>query len=149
MLHALPDGVIIFDEDLVIQEINLAAKKMFDCTRQVIGEKIDVLVDPAEFERVFQEMSTIKVDASKLFNGKITRQIIFPLENSAVAIFTDITNELKQQEELLLVKTETIDRAQEVIKKQMTVAQVIAGLLGETTAETKVQLSRLIKLMKD
>jgi uncharacterized Fe-S cluster-containing protein len=94
-------------------------------------------------------MRTIKVDASKLFNGKITRQIIFPLENSAAAIFTDITNELKQQEELLLVKTETIDRAQEVIKKQMTVAQVIAGLLGETTAETKVQLSRLIKLMKD
>ncbi|MFX4262114.1 [Fe-Fe] hydrogenase large subunit C-terminal domain-containing protein [Pelotomaculum propionicicum] len=149
VLRALPDGVIIFDEDLIIQEINLAAKKMFDCTRQVIGEKIDVLVNPSEFARVFQEMKTIKVDASKLFNGKITRQILFPLENSAVAIFTDITNELKQQEELLLVKTETIDRAQEVIKKQMTVAQVIAGLLGETTAETKVQLSRLIKLMKD
>lgn len=149
MLRALPDGVIIFDEDLVIREINPAAKKMFNCTRQIIGEKLDVLVDPAEFERVFQEMRTIKVEASELFNGKITRQIIFPLENSAVAIFTDITNEIKQQEELLLVKTETIDRAQEVIKKQMTVAQVIAGLLGETTAETKVQLSRLIKLMKD
>lgn len=149
VLRALPDGVIIFNEDLIIQEINLAAKKMFDCTREVIGQKIDVLVDPADFERVFKEMVTVKVDASKLYNGKITRQIIFPLENSAVAIFKDITNELKQQEELLLVKTETIDRAQEVIKKQMTVAQVIAGLLGETTAETKVQLSQLIKLMKE
>jgi len=31
----------------------------------------------------------------------------------------------------------------------MTVAQVIAGLLGETTAETKVQLNQLINLMKE
>ncbi len=33
--------------------------------------------------------------------------------------------------------------AQEVIDKQMLVAQQIAGLLGETTAETKVTLSKL------
>lgn len=149
VLRALPDGVIIFDEDFTIQEINLAAKKMFDCDRRIIGEKIDVLVDPAGFRSVFQEPQIIKIDACKLSNRKITRQIVFPLENSAVAIFTDITNELKQQEELLLVKTETIERAQEVIKKQMTVSQVIAGLLGETAAETKVQLSQLIKLMKE
>lgn len=149
VLSVLPDGVIIFNEDLIIQEINPAAKKMFDCKRNVIGEKIDTLVNPAGFERVFKEMKIVKVDASELYNGKIARQIIFPLEKSAVAIFTDITNELKQRKELLLVKTETIARAQEVIKKQMTVAQVIAGLLGETTAETKVQLSQLIKLMKE
>jgi uncharacterized Fe-S cluster-containing protein len=66
-----------------------------------------------------------------------------------VGIFTDITAELRKQKELQLVKTQTIQRAQEVIKKQMTVAQVIAGLLGETTAETKVQLNQLINLMKE
>ena len=33
--------------------------------------------------------------------------------------------------------------AQKVIDKQMTVAQEIAGLLGETTAETKVTLTKL------
>ena len=33
--------------------------------------------------------------------------------------------------------------AQDVIDKQMRVAQQIAGLLGETTAETKVTLSKL------
>ena len=149
VLRALPDGVVIFDEDFIIREINLAANTMFDCDSRVIGEKIDVLVNPAGFESVFLEGKTIKIDAGELPNGKITRQIVFPLENSAVAIFTDITNELKQREDLLLVKAETIDRAQEVIKKQMTVSQVIAGLLGETAAETKVQLSQLIKLMKE
>ncbi len=149
VLRALPDGVIIIDDKFIIRDINFAAREMFDCTRRVIGENIDVLINPADFKHVFQKKKTIRVDTSKLSNGKITRQIIFPLENSAVAIFTDITNEVRQQEELLLVKTETIDRAQGVIKKQMTVAQIIAGLLGETTAETKVQLSQLIKLMKE
>jgi uncharacterized Fe-S cluster-containing protein len=38
---------------------------------------------------------------------------------------------------------ETVEMAQKVIDKQMMVAQEIAGLLGETTAETKVTLSKL------
>ncbi|MFR2691798.1 MAG: hypothetical protein ACLTBV_12400 [Enterocloster bolteae] len=40
-------------------------------------------------------------------------------------------------------KLETIDLAQKVIHKQMMVAQEIAGLLGETTAETKTTLTKL------
>ena len=40
-------------------------------------------------------------------------------------------------------KLETIDLAQRVIHKQMMVAQEIAGLLGETTADTKTTLTRL------
>lgn len=38
---------------------------------------------------------------------------------------------------------EVVDIAQEVIEKQMMVAQEIAGLLGETTAETKAILTKL------
>ena len=37
----------------------------------------------------------------------------------------------------------TVEMAQKVIEKQMMVAQEIAGLLGETTAETKVTLTKL------
>ena len=36
------------------------------------------------------------------------------------------------------VKENTLNAAQEVIEKQMRVAQEIASLLGETTAETKL-----------
>ena len=36
-----------------------------------------------------------------------------------------------------------VEMAQKVIDKQMMVAQEIAGLLGETTAETKVTLTKL------
>ncbi len=43
-------------------------------------------------------------------------------------------------------KAETISKAQQVIHQQMRVAQEIAGLLGETVAETKTALFELIKL---
>ena len=39
--------------------------------------------------------------------------------------------------------------AQKVIDKQMVVAQEIASLLGETTAETKVTLNNLKRLIED
>jgi uncharacterized Fe-S cluster-containing protein len=46
------------------------------------------------------------------------------------------------------LRTETLQRTQEVITKQMRVAHEIAGLLGETTAETKVVLTQLSKLLR-
>ena len=47
-------------------------------------------------------------------------------------------------------KLDTIDLAQKVIHKQMMVAQEIAGLLGETTAETKTTLTKLCQsLLED
>ena len=57
--------------------------------------------------------------------------------------FQDITREERIREQHYNLKVETVEMAQKVIEKQMTVAQEIAGLLGETTAETKVTLTKL------
>ena len=43
----------------------------------------------------------------------------------------------------------TVETAQKVIDKQMRVAQEIASLLGETTAETKVALTNLKRSMTE
>ena len=47
------------------------------------------------------------------------------------------------------VKMETLTTTDDVIKKQMRVAQEIASLLGETTAETKVALLKLKKTLTE
>ncbi len=60
----------------------------------------------------------------------------------------DITQETKSEEQLDKVKLETLATTDEVIKKQMRVAQEIASLLGETTAETKVALLKLKKTLQ-
>ena len=44
---------------------------------------------------------------------------------------------------MLEQKLNTVKMAQSVIEKQMTTAPEIAGLLGETTAETKAILTKL------
>ena len=64
-------------------------------------------------------------------------------ENTFMATIQDITESEKRRAELEKLRLNTVDVAQKVIDKQMMVAQEIAGLLGETTAETKVTLTKL------
>ena len=70
-------------------------------------------------------------------------------ENVYIVIMSDITQEEKNIKALNAMKERTLDAAQEVIDKQMRVAQEIASLLGETTAETKIILTRLKKIAMD
>jgi len=64
-------------------------------------------------------------------------------QNAVLGIFQDITKEEEKNKQAYKVKMDTIEMAQKVIDKQMLVTQQIAGLLGETTAETKVTLTKL------
>lgn len=71
-------------------------------------------------------------------------------EDAVLSTFIDITRQEEQAREDYGKKLDTIDLAQKVIHKQMMVAQEIAGLLGETTAETKTTLTKLCKsLLED
>lgn len=63
-------------------------------------------------------------------------------------IMKDVTRKVNYDDKLSAVKMETLMTTDEVIKKQMRVAQEIASLLGETTAETKVALLKLKKTLQ-
>ena len=65
-----------------------------------------------------------------------------------MGMLVDISKSEQQREEIMKLKKELLEKSQEVINKQMRVAQEIAGLLGETTAETKTTLLKLIDLAK-
>jgi uncharacterized Fe-S cluster-containing protein len=60
---------------------------------------------------------------------------------------TDITVEMGRKKETDRMKAETVKKVNEVVDNQMKVAQEIAGLLGETTAETKVSLLKIIEMV--
>ena len=70
---------------------------------------------------------------------------VVPIENSDtyLVIAENVTEDEKKIERTLNHKLSVIETAQAVIDKQMATAQEIAGLLGETTAETKVILTKL------
>ncbi|MEI7448806.1 MAG: response regulator [Desulfomonile sp.] len=101
-------------------------------------------VDPLESDEETGGSKWLKLEnvgrTAKLYNFKL------PEENLRVLMLVDITETVIKDQQADVFKTETITKAQQVIHQQMRVAQEIAGLLGETTAETKAVLFELIKL---
>lgn len=147
-----PGLIFILNEELEIVEINPAAQRAFCADINVFsGKKIDTLIKDADIKKVVETKSNIVSKKGILENYGIVviKSIIYLSEQNAVlVIMHDITESEKKEEELKNIKMKTIDMAQEVINKQMRVAQEIASLLGETTAETKVTLTRLKKIVQ-
>lgn len=69
-------------------------------------------------------------------------------QHMMVAILRAVTEREQQRKDSERIRAEALARSQEVINKQMRVAHEIAGLVSETTAETKVLLTQLARLME-
>ena len=61
----------------------------------------------------------------------------------------DVTIEEEQRQRKEEISHETVEVADKVVEKQMRIVQEIASLLGETTAETKIALSKLKESIND
>ena len=66
-----------------------------------------------------------------------------------MCIMRDVTDEENSREQKEEISRQTIDITDKVIEKQMRIVQEIASLLGETTAETKIALTKLKGLLTD
>ncbi|MDD3927190.1 MAG: [Fe-Fe] hydrogenase large subunit C-terminal domain-containing protein [bacterium] len=151
ILEYSPNGIVVVDRELKIIGANPAFTRMFDCTEETAkGRDIKDFMDEEPFKTALDKSRYSRRKA--LFPGRdlVTRMEVYSLaaQKALVAILTDITQEERRKDELNEVRRETLSRAQEVIDKQMRVAHEIAGLLGETTAESKVLLSRIIELVQ-
>ncbi|HAO60907.1 MAG TPA: hypothetical protein DCQ90_02950 [Erysipelotrichaceae bacterium] len=64
-------------------------------------------------------------------------------------ILMDLTQETTREKHLKQVRTDTLLVTQQVLDEQMRTVQEIAKLLGETTAKSKIALSRLKKSVEE
>ena len=144
-----PSAIIIFDQDFIIQDFNPAAREMFSKYGLKVGNAVFEYIDHRNFEKVAETgwgIKNLTVHYDDL--GIITRQNIVRMQGTQdlyMATITDITEEESKRKALEQMREETLTKATQVINNQMFVAQQIAGLLGETTAETKIILLDLIK----
>ncbi|MCC6579770.1 MAG: PAS domain-containing protein [Phycisphaeraceae bacterium] len=150
-----PNGLVVARaSDLIISIVNPAFCQMFAVEADyAIGRSLDdVLGNADDFRHV--------LDKQEVIHGKHVHyphrnlhvsKHIFPIHEhaSVAAIFVDVTTELDRARLLQRLKQETLRNVSEVVDKHMKAAQEIASLLGETTAETKVTLLKLIEAMKD
>lgn len=153
VLEASPNMTIIVDRDLRIQEFSAAAEKHFHITRkEALETDLFLLMDTDDFEWAFEHKHNVaskKVEFPEYDFIATVRLIYMDKEDTVLAILIDITKEEQAARQEYLKKLDTIDLAQKVIDKQMMVAQQIAGLLGETTAETKVTLTNICETLLD
>lgn len=153
ILEASPNMTLIVDRDLKIREFSAAAEKHFHITRQKALETyLFELIDTDDFEWAFkykQHVQNKKIEFPEYGFTAMMRLIYMHKEDTILAILIDITKEEQAAQQAYMKNLETVELAQKVIDKQMMVAQQIAGLLGETTAETKVTLTNMCKTLLD
>lgn len=147
VMDVTPSMILIIDKDMRIRECNKKAQEMLNVSREEALERyIFEFIDDKDIAEVLKTRAQIihkKVTLESLKMTVVETIIYIDSQTSVLVTFQDITKEEKAKEQHYNLKIETVEMAQKVIDKQMMVAQEIAGLLGETTAETKVTLSKL------
>jgi PAS domain S-box-containing protein len=164
VMDVTPNAIVIVDGDLHVQDMSISAERMFGHSRtsargKSLQQIIPVIQDFVHVRDTGEPVQNKIVRMPKPNNGgseliveKTIVKVAGPStaqgsHNLMLAIFRDVTEREQQRQELETLRTETLQRTQEVIARQMRVAHEIAGLLGETTAETKVALTQLTKLL--
>ncbi|MBL4936186.1 4Fe-4S binding protein [Clostridium sp. YIM B02515] len=152
IINSTPNAIFAVTEELTVQEANMAARRLFNLECEELQNRsiFDILdcLDILTVNDTKQNILNSKYTYLK-YNVVVEQSILYLKENHMLMIvMKDITKDEKQNQKLNKVRSETIEIAQKVIDKQMRVAQEIASLLGETTAETKVALTKLKKSMQ-
>lgn len=149
-----PNLIGLVDKDLMIIELNPAAESFFKIQKdEANGMPLGMYLDDDEFERVRTFRKNVRNEKITFeeYDDSTLLQTIYWLEQNQMFLWlaVDITKDERAAKKLQTLKMETVEMAQQVIAKQMTVAQEIASLLGETTAETKVTLTKLKNFILD
>ncbi len=147
-----PNAIIVVDETMRIKEANPATYRIFSRMTFEKGDSLARLIDCAEIIKAVRlNKRIISKRAEYAEHGLIVEETIIPIKEHGfvLLVLTDVTEQEKRAREWAQMKVETMGKANEIINRQMKVAQEIAGLLGETTAETKAALLELTWLLRD
>ena len=147
ILDATPNLNFVVDRELRIRECNKKAQEFLKVSREEALESyIFEYIDEEDVTQVFDTGTPVirkKLDLKDLGIIALETVVYIEKKDCVLVILQDVSKEEKAREQRFKRKLETMEIAQQVINKQMMVAQEIAGLLGETTAETKVTLTKL------
>lgn len=148
-----PNGLIVVDTAMRIRLVNQAFCKMFDVDAEtIVGQQAaSILDDVVDFRVAWAQNTVIQAKEQHYPRHHLyVRKVIFPIQDEGIVacIMVNLTHEWQQEEDMRRVRQETIVKVNEVVDNQMKVAQEIASLLGETTAETKISLLRLLQIVE-
>ena len=149
-----PNGIVVINEDLEVQQINESARKMMNLrfSSDILGESVVRILDPVDFVQVLDSGESIHDKKVYLAEYKryVEQSIVHDKESHLlICIMRDVTEEEKHRAKRENISRQTVEVADKVVDKQMRIVQEIASLLGETAAETKIALTKLKESIKD
>ncbi|ABV33522.1 MULTISPECIES: [Fe-Fe] hydrogenase large subunit C-terminal domain-containing protein [Pseudothermotoga] len=131
-----PNAIFIYKGNCLIYK-NKAAEKLFLDTANLISLLNEI--------KIFSNRIYEIPDKGFFFVKSFT----LPEDSGEVLLLVDMTKEKLQEERLKEIKHETLNKIEEMLARQMRIAQEIAGLLGESIAETKSRFVELRKFMEE
>lgn len=149
-----PNGLIVLNEKLEVQQINKAALKILNLrfASDILGDQVVRILSPGDFLQVLSSGRDLHTKREFLveYEKYVEKTIIYDKEyRLLVGILRDVTEEETQRERKESISRQTVETADQVVDKQMRIVQEIASLLGETAAETKIALSKLKESISD
>ncbi len=143
-----PNGLIVLNEQLEVQQINDAARRMMNIrsASDVLGDQVIRILDPIIFMNVMSSGKEVRDERVYLAEYKryVEQTVVHDKDSHLlISIMRDVTDEEKEREKKEDISRQTIEVADKVVDKQMRIVQEIASLLGETAAETKIALAKL------
>ena len=143
-----PNALVVVNDTLEVQQLNDAALKLLNIrfASDVLGDQVVRILDPKAFLDVKRSRRGVYNKRTYLAeHDRYVDQTIVPAEDGRmiICIMHDVTAEEEARQRKEEISHQTVEVADEVINRQMLIVQEIASLLGETTAETKIALSKL------
>ncbi len=153
VMDVSPNSIMIVDEHLGIQDMSPSAEQLFGCLlADVKGKHVSRLIPLYDdFIAVRDTGTPIIGKVRRLNDHLVAEQNIVRVEGQSllVAIMRDITEHETEKQKFHQLRAQTLEQTREVVRKQMRVAHEIAHLLGETTAESKMIVTHLAKILEE
>ena len=149
-----PNGLIVLNEKLEVQQINKAALKILNIryASDILGDQVVRVLDPGDFVTVLSSGRDIHNKRVYLaeYEKYVEQTVVYDKEyRLLVCIMRDVTEQEAQREKKENISRQTVEIADKVVDRQMRIVQDIASLLGETAAETKIALTKLKESIND
>lgn len=148
IIRHTPNAILVLNDALEIQQLNNAACHLMgiDDPHALIGEQVVRVLDPLpyfELQRTGRNQYHQCVYLGE-YKKYVDQTLVYDRSSHLIiCIMRDVTEEEAQHAARAALSRTTIEVTDRVIEKQMRAVQEIASLLGETTAETKVALTKL------
>ena len=154
IVNNTPNGLIVLNDDLEVQQINNAARRIMNirAASDVLGEPVVRIMDPTVFMQARTTGRDIRDHRAYLpeYQKYVEQTVVYDREyHLLICILRDVTDEETQRERKESISRQTVEIADRVVDKQMRIVQEIASLLGETAAETKIALTKLKESISD